>query len=126
VPLQVEYFQALLAGGRAAEVVAEFGRLPAALAAVGRLRLLCAEAALSENRLDLAESLLGEDLVVPDLQEGEKILSELWYDLLARREALACGGEVTDEIRNRVRQSLPPPHLDFRQVGFSQPPHDAP
>jgi len=65
---------------------------------------------------ELAERLLSEDLVVPDLREGERILGETWWELQARKEARALRCAVTDEIRARVRDVAPPPPLDFRQA----------
>jgi len=65
---------------------------------------------------EFAEMLLSEDLVVSDLREGERILGETWWELQARKEARALRCAVTDEIRARVRDVAPPPHLDFRQA----------
>ena len=68
------------------------------------------------GQYELAETLLGGDLVVHDLREGELILGETWWELRARKEARALGCAVTDEIRACVRKTAPPPHLDFRQA----------
>jgi len=115
-PLKVECVQALLAAGHYDQVLEIMESMPSPLGQGGRLRALRARAAMEVGQYELAETLLSEDLVVPDLREGERILGETWWELQARKEARAIGCTVTDEIRSRVCQTAPPPHLDFRQA----------
>jgi len=68
------------------------------------------------GQYELAETLLGGDLVVHDLREGELILGETCWELQARKAVRALGCAVTDEIRAHVRKTVPPPRLDFRQA----------
>lgn len=50
-----------------------------------------------------------------DLREGEASLTDLWFDLQERRIAAAEGVVVNEALRQRVRQTCPPPaHLEFR------------
>lgn len=102
-PLAVEWAAAQLDAGRAAEVLA------APLPRSGRLQVLEARAALAVGDLGRAAAILEGPLEVPDLREGELVLSDLWYELEARRS-----GVPADEVRRTRR---PPPHLDFRMAG---------
>jgi len=53
---------------------------------------------------------------VPDMREGEVLLSDLWYRMHEKRLAEAEGVAIDDELRERVRRDFPPPaHIDFRQ-----------
>jgi len=115
-PLKVECVEALLAAERYEQVLEIMESMPNSARQAGRLRALRARAAMEVGQYQLAETLLGGDLVVPDLREGELILGETWWELQARKEARASGCAVTDEIRARVRDIAPLPHLDFRQA----------
>jgi tetratricopeptide (TPR) repeat protein len=111
--LAVECVECLLEAGLSGQAMEIFQQMPHRLVQQGRLRALHAKAALADGHLDLAESLLGPDLVVANLREGEQSLHLLWWDLQEQREA--GGGAVTEDIRRRVREQPIPSHLDFRQ-----------
>lgn len=112
-PLIQEFVECLLEANSARQALDFLGRLPKELTASGRLRVLRARAALGAGELDLAESMLGEDLVVPNLREGEGLLHDLWLQIRAQREiASGCSHE---EAVARVKNLTIPPHLDFRQ-----------
>ena len=80
--------------------------------------VLMARAALDAGQLDSAEKiLLSKDLVMPDLWEGELLLSDTWYGLQEQKMARQSGVAVDDMIRARVRCECPPPsHLEFRMA----------
>jgi hypothetical protein len=66
---------------------------------------------------DLAcvEDVLGRDFAI--VQEGETVLSDLWFELQARRLAEQTGVALDDDLRQRVRAELKPPsRIDFRSV----------
>ena len=64
---------------------------------------------------EAVERILQSGLVMDDLREGEASLTDLWFDLQERRIAAAEGVVVNEALRQRVRQTCPPPaHLEFR------------
>lgn len=84
--------------------------LPEALQQLPRIRLYRANALVNTGDADGAEALLFKDgkwLEVPDMQEGEISLSELWY-LIQEARAAREGREFD---RSKVS---PPYELDFR------------
>jgi hypothetical protein len=93
--LAVERLAALVDAGRPDEVVAVASALPQPVREHGRTRLLVAQALEALGRDDAALAIL-RDLVVPDLAEGDRALSEVW-------ERLRPGEPV-------------PAHLDFRMA----------
>ena len=100
LPLAVECGTALLATGRARKWMELLPDLPAEVRARGRIRFLEAKAEFSLGNLDRAEALLGKDIVIDDLREGENVLSALWLEI-ARARGM---GETT----------AVPAHLDYR------------
>ncbi len=84
-------------------------QLSAAQQTMPRIRLYWAVAAVKTGALELAESLLYADggLEVPDMQEGEISVTELWYAL---EEQKAARDGVTFD-RNTAK---PPKIFDFR------------
>ncbi|WP_053207880.1 DUF5107 domain-containing protein [Jiangella muralis] len=83
--LAEEAAAALLRSGRPEAVVELLtGREPSGPRAV-RLRLLLARALAATGDVDAARRALGEDLVLPDLLEGETALSDLWTELFPGR-----------------------------------------
>ena len=117
-PLAAECCQALIDAGRFAEVLSLLNEMPPEVRRVGRIRVLEARAALKIGDLAHAEKiLLDKDLVVPDIREGELMLSDTWYGLQAQRAAMETGVPVDDALLARVRKECPPPkNLDFRMA----------
>ncbi|MCY2928369.1 MAG: DUF5107 domain-containing protein [Planctomycetota bacterium] len=117
-PLAAECYRALLDADMCAEALALLDEMPAEVGRNGRIRVLAARAALKLGDLERAEAiLLDKDLLVPDIFEGELMLSDTWYGLqeqkLARREGLA----IDEALRQRVQKEFPPPkNLDFRMA----------
>jgi hypothetical protein len=92
-PLAIECCLALIAAGRSDEVLELAAQMPAA----GRLRVLEARAALNVGDKARAAAILSDKhLSMPDIREGELLLSNLWKEL---------GGH-----------SPLPKNLDFRMV----------
>lgn len=114
--LHCEYLTALLASERAEEALNHWHALPQTLRTHGRIRLLAAKAAMLAGAFDEAEQLLGADLVVPDIREGERLLSDTWHELQARKEAARKNIAVDEACRAYAHKLDLPKHLDFRQA----------
>ncbi len=113
--LTIEVGQALLSAGRSGEWLEIVAQLDESDRLSGRIRLLEAQAALDQDDFDRAERILVSPLVVDDVREGELTLSQLWFDLQARRLSTRAGIPVDEALRQRVRQEFPlPEDLDFR------------
>jgi hypothetical protein len=92
--------------------------VPDSARANGRIRLIEARAALAVNDFERVERLFREGIVVDDLREGERSLSQLWFDFHERRLSTTEGIPIDDELRARVRRDYPvPKELDFRMSG---------
>jgi tetratricopeptide (TPR) repeat protein len=118
VPLAVECCQALLEAERCGELLELLAEMPPAVRAAGRIRVLEARAALGSGDLARAERIMTDpDLIVPDLREGELLLSETWYGLQEQKIARQTGAPPDAALRDRVRREFPPPkNLDFRMA----------
>ena len=91
--------------------------LDSAVRAVGRIRLLEAQAALEAGDYRTVEGLFADRVTFPDIREGEKSLSHLWYDYHQRRLSAAEGIPIDAALSKRVRREHPvPPAFDFRMV----------
>lgn len=76
---------AALTAGRPALALTLFDSAPAASRSGGRARLLEGTAALRTGERERAEEVLASDLVIPDLREGERTLSDLWRETFPDR-----------------------------------------
>ncbi len=114
LPLAIECGQKLITMGYAETWLGLLAGLPDSVRTAGRMRLLEGQAALETGDLARVEPLFDGTLVVDDLREGERSLSQLWFDYHVRRLSLAEGG-TTDALMERVRRDYPvPTYLDFR------------
>ena len=77
----------------------------------GRIRILYAAALLRSGRLDAADEILHSDLVVPDVREGDELLSDLFFESAALRQYGRCDDESLAWAR---KNTVVPEHLDFR------------
>ncbi|MFV0428743.1 MAG: DUF5107 domain-containing protein [Arachnia sp.] len=91
--LTTEAVTSLLDAGHPDEAVAVLDQAPAVVAAHGRLRFLRARALVALGECEAADDIL-TGLVIPDLAEGGRELTDLWAELHPDREL--------------------PRHLDFR------------
>jgi hypothetical protein len=63
--------------------------------------------------LDAVEKVLQRDYAI--IREGEIVLSDLWFELKARRFAAQTGEPLNDVLRMKVKALYPPPaRIDFR------------
>ncbi|MBN1247034.1 MAG: DUF5107 domain-containing protein, partial [Anaerolineae bacterium] len=115
LPLLIESGQRLLDLGQAAAWLPLLDAMPAHLRSKGRIRLLEGRAALQVGDLARVAQLFDGSLVVDDLREGERSLSQIWFDYHAQRISQAEQVPVDDALMARVRRECPvPPALDFR------------
>ncbi len=116
-PIVVEYCGALLEAGRAEEALKLILSLPSELRRYPRIQVFEAQAAIEVGDLKRAKGILTEDFELPDVREGETILTDLWFAMHERRIADAENAVIDDALRRRVREECPPPaNLDFRVV----------
>lgn len=115
--LVIETLQALLDTQRSDAIPALIAELPATMKSYGRCRLLEARAALANNDIETAATIL-RDLEVPDLRECEVSLSDMWYELQTRRVAQRDQIPVDESLRTRIRTEYPIPYqLNFSMTG---------
>lgn len=114
-PLTLELVDALLATGDGHAALAAIDAAPADHRVLGRFRLAEAHAALLTGDLDRAGRVLGQGVVLPDVQEGESALHELWFDYQAALVAREEQRPIDSELIARVRSTASVPRdLDFR------------
>jgi len=117
VSLAVECARALMHAGRATEAGEMLDSAPSAVAAHPRVQIVRAQAALAADDLQAVEDILLSGIELSDLREGEKVLTELWFEMQAKRVAASEGVVVDDELRRRVRREFPAPRvIDFRMA----------
>ncbi len=116
-PLILEYLSALLADKQFDAALKTIASLPPHRREDGRVRLLEARALLKTGDLDRVEQLLIETPIADDMREGESGLSDIWFELQARRLAESTGQTVNDQHRKHVRSTLnPPENIDYRMA----------
>jgi hypothetical protein len=77
--------------------------------------LLEGQAALAVGELDRVKRLFLDAPSVNDLREGERSLSQLWFDYHERRLSALKDVPLDDDLRVHVRKEYPvPPEIDFR------------
>lgn len=115
LPLATEAGRRLLAMGRPQLWLDLLEELPASLRSAGRIRLLEGQAAVETGALERAAQLFGGSLIVDDLREGERSLSDLWFAYQTARVSREENVPASDALRARVRERYPvPDFLDFR------------
>jgi len=115
LPLAIECGRCLIDAGRHREWLELVEDLPYSMRLNGRIRLLEAQAALSEGVLDVVDKFFRDEVVVTDLREGENSLTELWFDYhalqLSIEEDLPLDPALIDRVREQVSVPL---NIDFR------------
>jgi hypothetical protein len=113
--IAIEYAEALRAAGRMDELLQWFGRLAPQLTREPRLLLIRARALLAVGQFDAVEAFLKSDFELPDLREGDSVLTDLWIKLMIMRRVLEPASPVTYALEEQInRECPPPPHIDFR------------
>lgn len=96
------------------ETVKLYQSLPSHIKALGRAKLHLIKASIQTNALKTAEKLLVKPFVIADIREGELSLSDLWFDLQAKKEAQRLNRTLSLEEQQAIRKSKLPTHLDYR------------
>jgi hypothetical protein len=113
VGLAVEYLRGLQQTGQSARGMQVYGSLPAHVQQADRIQILRGQFALDLGDLDAVEEVLSREYA--EVREGETTLSDLWFELQARREAARSGRNIDEDLRREIRRSMPPPaRIDFR------------
>lgn len=124
--LALELADALFTAGDFAGCVAFLAELPRDLQVDGRLQVMTARALLRFGHLDQVGVLLGPELVVADIREGESLLELAWSEYAVVRYAFDRGLPPQEALLEPALSEMPlPPHLDFRMhrrpVSFTAP-----
>ena len=113
--IAVEYLRLLIGERQFARAWEVLASCPAQVGEADRIQILRAQIALDSGDLDSVEAALRREYAI--VQEGETVLTDLWFELQARRRAAQTGQPLTDELRQQVKvDSTPPAGIDFRSV----------
>lgn len=111
--LAVEYLSMLQETGQANRGMEVYSMLPASVRRAERVQILRGQFALALGDLQAVEEVLGIEYA--GVREGETVLSDLWFELQARRSAQKSGRILDEALRREVRKACPPPgRIDFR------------
>lgn len=112
-PLAVEALEMLSKTEQYQRMYDLMNKLPEEVRSQGRIKTFEILALLRTNRYEEAQTLLMSDIILTDVREGDVLLTDLWFELMARRER----GSAKEADLNWARENLKPPkHLDFRMV----------
>ncbi len=97
--------------------VALYPTIPETIGQEGRLKLYTAAALTRLGRWEEATAYLNPDLVIPDIQEGENLITSTWLALYGAIISEKTG--ITDPkiLKERVLEEYPLGKLDFRMQG---------
>ena len=115
--LTVECCKALVDSDKPERALDFIEKLPPGVRENGRIKISEVQAAIKAHDIDRAEKIFRSGFFVPDMKEGEVVLSNLWFEMHEKRISEAEKIPVDDKLRDRVRKEFPPPvWLDFRQT----------
>ena len=125
LPLVVECGQALLQSIQPQKWLELLKELPTTVRSSGRIRLLEAQAALAMGDFQKVERFFADEVILPNIREGELSLSEFWFEYHLRRLSSQENLKIDDELRARVYREYPvPAHIDFRmRIEPNEPSH---
>lgn len=114
LPLAQECGRCLVEAGRTRDWLELFDELPEGLRSNGRIRLIHAQGALAENRLDAVARFFEDGVIVDDLREGETSLADLWFAYHMKRVGIEENLPPTGSLRARISAEHPlPEQFDF-------------
>ncbi len=117
LPLLVETARTLIDAGAPGEFLALLGSVPEALRQHGRVQLLEIEAGLAFGDLETVGRRFDEGFEIVDYQEGDEILTDLWFRYHAERISRTEGILNDATLRERVEREFPlPARYDFRMT----------
>ena len=113
--LALEALAALRKLGRYMAMLDVYNNLPRAVRERGRIKTAYCNALIEVGKYDRAEEILLSDIELTDVREGEVMLSDMWFDLCAHKEARARGVEYSDALLEEIKATVTVPEkLDFR------------
>lgn len=110
-PLALEALDLLAKTEQYSRMYELMNSLPAQVRQVGRVKTYEILALLRTGRYDEAQALLMSRIVLTDVREGDVLLTDLWFELMARKER---GSADEEDIIWAHEHLKPPRHLDFR------------
>jgi tetratricopeptide (TPR) repeat protein len=125
LPLAVECGQALLQLMQPQKWLELLKELPMMIRSSGRIQLLEAQAALAIGDFKKVEQFFANEVILPNIREGELSLSEFWFEYHLRCLSSQENLKIDDELRARVYREYPvPAHIDFRmRIEPNEPSH---
>ncbi|NLB90430.1 MAG: DUF5107 domain-containing protein, partial [Clostridiales bacterium] len=110
-PLIIETLEALAKTEQYDEILALISTLPLRIKTLERVRVSKILALIRTKQFSLAQSLLEEPFALADIREGDRMLTDLWFELQAY---LRYGNKEEKTMKKVHEQLTPPKHLDFR------------
>jgi tetratricopeptide (TPR) repeat protein len=111
--LAAEYLHMLVGSGQFEKGLRIFQSLPGQVQDTDRVQILRGQIAMELGDLQAVEQVLERPYAV--IREGETVLSDLWFELQARRESARTGRALDEALRQDTRRRFPPPgRIDFR------------
>lgn len=113
--LVVEYLQ-LLVNIRQFQCGLEiYHSLPFQVQEADRVQILLGQIAMELGEFEVVERVLSREFAV--IQESETVLTDLWFELQARKVAAQTGQRLDLSLRRKVKtEYIPPARIDFRSV----------
>ncbi len=98
-----------------AAFVDAFENSSAELKSIGRLRMYCGQCLVMLGKTDEAKIYINEELVVPDIREGEYAISNIWIMLYRKEMSVKYGKDEESITEEEVLCEHPiPKKIDFR------------
>ena len=111
--LVCEYLQKLVETRQFKRGMDIYQSLPSQVRVLDRVQILRGQLALELGDLEAVEQVLQQDYAV--VREGETTLTDMWFEVQARREAARTGRPLDESLLWEVRVRYPPPpRIDFR------------
>jgi len=113
--LVLEYANTLTIAKRFSDFIDFYKKLPTEKQSVSRIRAMYANALIHVDSFDEALEILQSGIEVPDMREGEVLLSDVWEKLFLFKISKAENKPIDEAMLERVRRENPVPvFLDFR------------
>lgn len=110
-----EYFALLAEYKKYAEVISLYNELSPEFKTRSRVLICYAEALLNEGNPEAAARIITPDIVLNDVKEGEKVLSNLWLAIYAAIVKKQFKGLSYEEALKTAEEKYPVPYsIDFR------------
>jgi len=113
--LAIEYLQMLVTTRQFQRGLEIFHSLPPQVQEADRVQILLGQIAMELGELDVVERILEREFAV--VQEGETVLTDLWFELQARKVAALTSQPLDRLLRQKIKTEYKPPsRIDFRSI----------